>query len=363
MENDETDEQHTTLIYGNRSIDAGTLDRPRVSFLQLAYNQEKFIHEAVNGAFLQTYEPLQIILSDDGSTDRTFQIMKDMAAAYVGPHMIVVRRNNKNMGTYSNILQAAKHCVGTLVILAGGDDISKPARTTKIVDASRSSDAWAFQSRYDLIDENGNIIKINQKSEDIFSSESEFYNYFYADDGKIFVAHGATLACKRELLDISPVSDKKILSEDGVFTLILNMIRKEILDLDESLVLYRTHPKALTNWTITTNNISIEKCRNILIMESRQAKNILDRAGLALIFKNQNHENIRSLDTDYLKNEFIIQNAKCNWNTLSYKERMSAMFSAAKYGKIGYIIPSIIGVKLQNYYLYMRYKVKNISGI
>ena len=49
--------------------------RPLITFALFAYNQEKYIEEAVQGAFLQTYSPLEIILSDDGSTDRTFEII------------------------------------------------------------------------------------------------------------------------------------------------------------------------------------------------------------------------------------------------------------------------------------------------
>lgn len=48
------------------------LDHPLVTFALLAYSQEKYIREAVEGAFAQTYEPLEIILSDDCSSDRTY---------------------------------------------------------------------------------------------------------------------------------------------------------------------------------------------------------------------------------------------------------------------------------------------------
>ena len=49
-------------------------DRPLVSFAQFAYNQEKYIREAIEGAFAQTYEPIEVILSEDYSTNRTFEI-------------------------------------------------------------------------------------------------------------------------------------------------------------------------------------------------------------------------------------------------------------------------------------------------
>jgi glycosyltransferase involved in cell wall biosynthesis len=55
-------------------------DRSLVTFALFAYNQEKYIREAVEGALAQTYEPLEIILSDDCSSDRTFETMREMAA-------------------------------------------------------------------------------------------------------------------------------------------------------------------------------------------------------------------------------------------------------------------------------------------
>jgi hypothetical protein len=59
-------------IKNELSADTSLKERPFVTFALFVYNQEKYIREAVEGAFSQTYEPLEIILSDDCSTDRTF---------------------------------------------------------------------------------------------------------------------------------------------------------------------------------------------------------------------------------------------------------------------------------------------------
>ena len=72
--------------------------RALVTFALFAYNQEKFIREAVEGAFSQTYEPLEIILSDDYSSDRTFEIIERMAAEYTGPHRVIVRYSRSCSG-------------------------------------------------------------------------------------------------------------------------------------------------------------------------------------------------------------------------------------------------------------------------
>ena len=66
---------------------------PLITFALLAYNQESYIREAVEGAFAQNYSPLEIILSDDYSTDKTYEIMKDLVDEYKGFHIIKINRN------------------------------------------------------------------------------------------------------------------------------------------------------------------------------------------------------------------------------------------------------------------------------
>ncbi len=107
-------------------------ERPLVTFALFAYNQEKYIREAIEGAFAQTYEPLEIILSDDCSTDRTFEIMEKMAATYEGPHRLIVRRNPFNMGTALHVQLAFDASKGVLFVVAAGDDISDASRTAKL---------------------------------------------------------------------------------------------------------------------------------------------------------------------------------------------------------------------------------------
>lgn len=104
-------------------------ERPLVTFALFAYNQEKYIREAIEGAFSQTYEPLEIILSDDCSSDRTFEIMQEMAAAYDGPHCVIVRENAFNFGTAQHVYTAFIESKGDLFLVAAGDDISLPNRT------------------------------------------------------------------------------------------------------------------------------------------------------------------------------------------------------------------------------------------
>ena len=109
--------------------------RPLVTFALFAYNQEQFIREAVEGAFAQTYQPMEIILSDDCSSDRTHEILKEMAAAYEGPHKVFVRRNTFNLGTAMHVQLAFADSSGQLFVVAAGDDISTDDRVAALVEA------------------------------------------------------------------------------------------------------------------------------------------------------------------------------------------------------------------------------------
>lgn len=107
---------------------------PLVTFALLAYNQEQFIREAVEGAFAQTYAPLEIILSDDCSTDRTFEIMQQMAESYAGPHFVRINKNAQNIGLANHVNFLVKIIRTELVVLAAGDDISENNRVESIFD-------------------------------------------------------------------------------------------------------------------------------------------------------------------------------------------------------------------------------------
>lgn len=136
-------------------------DRPLVTFALVAYNQEKFVGEAITGAFAQSYGPLEIILSDDCSTDDTFSIMREMAALYAGPHTIVLNRNATNLNIGNHINTINRLARGELVVAAAGDDISVPERVSELVgawiDANRQP--GLLHSACQVISEAGVVVK------------------------------------------------------------------------------------------------------------------------------------------------------------------------------------------------------------
>src|SRR5258706_790207 len=99
------------------------MKRPLLPFVVATFNQEAYVRQAITNAFAQTYSPLEIIISDDCSRDRTFIIASEMAATYKGPHTIRLNRNPTNFGIGGHVNRIMELCRGALVIAAAGDEV------------------------------------------------------------------------------------------------------------------------------------------------------------------------------------------------------------------------------------------------
>jgi len=135
--------------------------KPLLTFALFAYDQERFIREAVTGALAQTYSPLEIILSDDCSTDGTFEIMKEMVSAYSGRHRVVLVCNEQNEGFGAHINKVMKIAKGELIVGAAGDDISLPTRVERLASTWIRGErrAHSVYSAAIIIDETGKELR------------------------------------------------------------------------------------------------------------------------------------------------------------------------------------------------------------
>lgn len=118
----------------------------RVTFFLMCYNQESFVEFAAKSILDQDCEPLEIIFSDDCSTDATYELLKSIAQSYEGRHSVIVRKNEHNLGIGAHLNAIIAQASGELLIAAAGDDISSPHRASRIIKA------WDdHKNRIDLI--------------------------------------------------------------------------------------------------------------------------------------------------------------------------------------------------------------------
>jgi glycosyltransferase involved in cell wall biosynthesis len=252
-------------------------DKPVLSFGLIAYNSERFIEEAIVGAFSQTYSPLEIILSDDFSNDGTFAIMQRMASRYRGSHRIVLNRNELNMGVAGHINRLFELAQGRLLVVAAADDVSLPNRVRATYDAWEKSNrkAACIYSGYRVI---------GSTSECLPGSDMEFR---YGHSGKLVTESiapadffmsakpwifGCAAAYSPEVLQVFGPLDSSVVHDDDVLAFRATFLGP-LLRLECPLVDYRLHESNIFGYSggavVTPEEIKRQEARSRRELETR----------------------------------------------------------------------------------------------
>ena len=174
--------------------------------------------------------------------------MQEMAKAYEGPHQVILNRLDKNIGTIDHVLRVGRKAKGQLVVVAAGDDISLPRRTTQLADVWAATNAAVLYSGGVIIDEYGNKIRIKSNSDPspliqhIFSGTNCARRY----NGMVRNIPGYSAAYTRKFLTSLPESGHNLLSEDFLATIMANIQSLNIQAVELPLVRYRSAPKSLS---------------------------------------------------------------------------------------------------------------------
>lgn len=245
-------------------------ETPLVSLVILTYNQENFISEAINGALSQTYENLEIIVSDDCSTDDTYEIAKRTIENYAGDKKIFLYKNEKNMGLVPHVNKIFSQYVnGEYIALAGGDDISLPERIEKTVTLFKNDSVYAVSGQCYVINEKGNVIG---------NSEQNGISYCEINDEYIknlsFMTSGAGLAIKKSVLDKFGDLEPKTPTEDSTLRFRSLLLGKLAVS-DHYFIKYRRHDNNLTNHIYSLKTKYISK-QYIVDLKKAYERNIID---------------------------------------------------------------------------------------
>jgi cellulose synthase/poly-beta-1,6-N-acetylglucosamine synthase-like glycosyltransferase len=211
----------------------------KVRFVIPSYNQEKYIAAAVRSALSQTYQPLQIVVSDDCSSDATFDIIQQTVHGYRGPHRLVVRRNATNRGLdHFNMLFSGTD--SEVIVLAHGDDIAFPERTAKIVEAFLRYGASMVSSNCLVIDQADKLFGAYQPiDQDVEVTPARLAQ------GWCPLTVGSTLAWKREVFDVFGPLDKSRVAFGLDYVLPFRAaLLAGVRYLSQPLLLRRHHPES-----------------------------------------------------------------------------------------------------------------------
>jgi alpha-1,3-rhamnosyltransferase len=233
--------------------------QPLVSVVIPSYNHEKYIQESIESVLKQTYKNIELFVIDDGSTDNSPAIIRELGEKYHFHYQL--RKNIGHLKT-ANELYAMSN--GKYICCIASDDIWTLDKVEKQV---------AFMEENPQIAAcYGNILNINEHGEILPFYQQYFtkYNIYSFEDivmGRQYI-YSLTEMIRRDVFEIVGPFDEAYILEDLNIWLKLTHAGYQIACLKYLMGFYRSHP----------NNISKKRK---LMKESRLK-----------VFKQYKHEKI-----------------------------------------------------------------------
>lgn len=126
----------------------------RISVLMGIYNCADTLADAIESILVQTVQQWELIMCDDGSTDKTYDIASEFSQKY--PDKIVVLKNTKNRGLNYTLNKCLSVARGEYIARMDGDDLCAPNRFEKELKAFSDYPQVAIVSTaMEYFDENG----------------------------------------------------------------------------------------------------------------------------------------------------------------------------------------------------------------
>lgn len=136
----------------------------KVSVALATYNGEKYICQQLDSLLVQTLIPDEVIIVDDGSSDRTPILVKEFIQDNGLQEKWHLYRNERNRGVKQSFLDAVSNATGDLIFLCDQDDIwmnEKISQMTNCIEKNKKIKVLLASEV--LIDGYGNVISQNKK--------------------------------------------------------------------------------------------------------------------------------------------------------------------------------------------------------
>jgi glycosyltransferase involved in cell wall biosynthesis len=316
---------------------------PLISYVIICYNQEAFIVDAIRSASLQDYSNTEIIISDDCSTDDTFNLAVAAVKLLSCDHKVIVRQTKTNLGLIGNFKDACRLASGKLIVMASGDDVSLPNRTSRIVEAWLESGAAIISSDYDTIDNEGKIISMG-----VAPSKSKQYNA--GPLFKVSTAYGFAGATAAYLTRM--VWDADIPEDSGAEDIVMMFYAYtngySTYHIDEKLVLYRSHNSSMSH--LPKSSILNDEISHISSIKrgTRSLGYLLD------IYNSTADDAVKArIDIDLLEREIRHHTFRETWPESCFLDRLRELLVCRKWSYVRWLAPRVFGlsafVKLKSY--------------
>ncbi len=251
------------------------VNKKKISVCLATYNGEKYIFEQLESILQQLSESDEIIISDNGSTDNTIEIILNFNDNRIKlfNHKSKVKFSKPHYSISDNFHNTLKYISGDWVFLADQDDVWEKNKVEEICKYFEFYDLVI--SNYSIIDESGVQKKLNN-FEKINFNKYVFWHCYQP------VYHGCTMAFKRKMLDIILPFPSKLILHDSWIGILISYFGKRIVLENNFLVKYRRHQNNISFFNEKSNNSLLFKlfyrCQLLVQLYCRIAKIKFDRS-------------------------------------------------------------------------------------
>ena len=189
------------------------------------YNGEKFLKPQIDSVLSQLSQNDEIIVSDDGSSDNTIEILK----SYKDRRIKIFKNSRK--GVISNIENALQQSIGEYIFLCDQDDVWVENKVNKMMEALRESDL-VISDCY-VTDQNLNTIY-----ESFYKQNNSRTNKWLALLKNPYL--GCCMAFKRNVLDVALPFPSKIPMHD-IWIGNVAAFKFQVMFIPDKLIYYRRH--------------------------------------------------------------------------------------------------------------------------
>jgi cellulose synthase/poly-beta-1,6-N-acetylglucosamine synthase-like glycosyltransferase len=185
---------------------------PMVSIILPAYNEEKTIAKSIERSLSQRYKgSIEIIVIDDGSTDRTY----DIAKTYADKHANVMAiRLEKNRGKSHALNMGFAQAKGEISVFSDTDSILAPEAISRMVSHFKDPDVGMVAGMV-VIGNEKNLLTRLQQIEYLLSQS--IIRFCQSSQKNVLICPGACTAVRTDIASKIPVTDRTI-TEDADFT-------------------------------------------------------------------------------------------------------------------------------------------------
>jgi glycosyltransferase involved in cell wall biosynthesis len=128
---------------------------PMVSVIIPSYNHEKFVGECIQSVLNQTFQDFEIVITDDGSSDRTVEVIE----SFTDPR-IKLFKHGVNKGACIAANNCIQHASGKYIAMLSSDDAWYPEKLeVQVKYLDRHLEIAVVFGKVDWVDENSNLIK------------------------------------------------------------------------------------------------------------------------------------------------------------------------------------------------------------